>query len=701
MSENEKTKANSGRSRLRSFLLFLLFAGMLAGAAFLGAGSESLTVFVSELIASSTPTNTPTATSTPTPTSTNTPTPTSTPTNTPTRLPKTSAQLSYIISPPENLRLSYDAGDGSGTVRWNAAEWIPMQPAGASAVSYELRIVYPSFSTGPHAVKRTTARFPNLNAHHHPQIKITVTAVSTLRIGQYEYAFQSEAVEFIWTRPTATPTPTNTFTPTPTSTPTYTPTKTPTPTPTETPTPTPTNTFTPTPTPTPTPTSTPTRLPKTSPRLSYRISAPDNVRLNYNQLTNSGTVRWNASEWLPRKPAAASAISYELQVIYPSFTTELHIREGTSAELPNLNLHRYGQVKIAVAAAAAIRIGQYDYAFQSATAEFVWTRPTATPTSTHTPTYTPTATHTPTITSTPTHTSTPTATHTPTQTFTPTNTYTPTHTSTPTSTSTPTPRKVLFEIISNGVVNIRSCAGTTCNPPLGAASRSDVFEVIAQVDGSGGEWYEINYQGGTAYIAAWLTTKTESLTATAQAASRTATARAAERAARAATQSAARTATARAVNRTATSRAAARTSTARAATRTAIARRPTSTPNMRRYDYMLVPGNSRDLPGWCRTTHSVQRGRGYDISVVYYGRTHQWYRVDVFDPNGQELDISSTRLQGTDDSRGYYQRYSDSTIRRGTYTAFVEEIDTGDTAIYGFRINEEGHHFLQIGGWGC
>ena len=161
--------------------------------------------------------------------------------------------------------------------------------------------------------------------------------------------------------------------------------------------------------------------------------------------------------------------------------------------------------------------------------------PTALPTftSTHTPTYTPTITpthtlapsdtptptntftpsktFTPTDTSTPSKTPTPKPTYTPSKTFTPTFTptetfspsYTPTASDTPTSTPTFTPSpsytpdvsrmKVVFKVIANGNVNIRSCPGTTCNPPVGVSRRGDVYEVVGQVPGSDGEWYLIRF----------------------------------------------------------------------------------------------------------------------------------------------------------------------------------------------------------------
>jgi len=78
--------------------------------------------------------------------------------------------------------------------------------------------------------------------------------------------------------------------------------------------------------------------------------------------------------------------------------------------------------------------------------------------------------------------------------------------------------KVLFKILPNGAVNIRSCPGTTCNPRIGVARRGDVFEVVGQMAGTDGEWYQIIYENRLAYIAGWLTTRTADATATSKAA---------------------------------------------------------------------------------------------------------------------------------------------------------------------------------------
>ena len=120
------------------------------------------------------------------------------------------------------------------------------------------------------------------------------------------------------------------------------------------------------------------------------------------------------------------------------------------------------------------------------------------------------------------------------------------------------------------------------------------------------------------------------------------------------------------------------------------------------YDYMLERDDMDSrLPGYCDIGYSLNRGRGYDLAVAYYGRTYQWYRVDVFGPDGKELDISATRLSGSGDSRANYQRYSDTTFKPGLYTARATELDPRRIKTFAFLLDEEGDYFLQIGGWGC
>ncbi len=59
-----------------------------------------------------------------------------------------------------------------------------------------------------------------------------------------------------------------------------------------------------------------------------------------------------------------------------------------------------------------------------------------------------------------------------------------------------------FTISVEDVVNLRECAGTNCYR-IGVARPSETFEVI----GEDGDWYEINYEGASAFIAGWLTVR--------------------------------------------------------------------------------------------------------------------------------------------------------------------------------------------------
>lgn len=365
-----------------------------------------------------------------------------------------------------------------------------------------------------------------------------------------------------------------------------------------------THTPTNTPTSTSTPTNTPTRLAKDSAKLSYKVLAPENAKLEYDAATGRGTVNWDHSYWMPTEPAGTAEIRYELSVTYPEFVLgPFIIDEENSYTFTALDAHRYETVIVSLRAVGTLQIDKHDYEFGSDIVEIVWINPTATPsftpTLTYTPTGTPTATSTPTATNTPsathTYTSTATSTNTSTNTPTPTHTFTPSDTPTPTSTDTPsrtptptlsftpsdtntptytytpsttpthtltptetftpsdtptstdTPTETMtftpsatftpdinrmdvqFEVITDGVVNIRRCPGTTCNPRLGVSRRGQVFEVFGRVDGTDGEWYLIRFENRPAYLAGWLTTRTSDATATSRAAtatSRVATSRA-------------------------------------------------------------------------------------------------------------------------------------------------------------------------------
>ncbi len=56
-----------------------------------------------------------------------------------------------------------------------------------------------------------------------------------------------------------------------------------------------------------------------------------------------------------------------------------------------------------------------------------------------------------------------------------------------------------YDITVTTTVNLRQCAATTCGR-VGQAQPGDIFTVI----GADGDWYEIAYNGGSAFIAGWL-----------------------------------------------------------------------------------------------------------------------------------------------------------------------------------------------------
>lgn len=125
---------------------------------------------------------------------------------------------------------------------------------------------------------------------------------------------------------------------------------------------------------------------------------------------------------------------------------------------------------------------------------------------------------------------------------------------------------------------------------------------------------------------------------------------------------------------------------------------PTPTPHPRTVvEYTITEKNEPyDLPGWCRVAHSVQRGQDYQFSVAFYNGTDKWYTVDVYDSRGQKLPISRTHLAGTGNSRAEYQRYDGTRFSDGNLYARIREIDSRKTIQIGFKLDEAGHHYLQI-----
>jgi uncharacterized protein YraI len=63
-------------------------------------------------------------------------------------------------------------------------------------------------------------------------------------------------------------------------------------------------------------------------------------------------------------------------------------------------------------------------------------------------------------------------------------------------------REAMFNAVVSGNVNLRSCASTNC-AIVGQALNGQVVPVVAQ----DGNWYEIKWENGTAFIASWLTTR--------------------------------------------------------------------------------------------------------------------------------------------------------------------------------------------------
>lgn len=326
----------------------------------------------------------------------------------------------------------------------------------------------------------------------------------------------------------------------------------------------------------------------------------------------------------------------------------------------------------------------------------------------------------------------------------------------PTLTYTPSvsEMKTLFKVWPTGTINIRSCPSKTCNQ-LGQARRGDILEVIAQKYESDGAWYEIKYGDATAYIAGWLMTHIPTPTRFPASHPRVAYTLSAPGDLQSSVTSSGdiivewqapgwipskpSDLTRISYKVTLLRRNSARGET-KNTSRTSILfnlKKYASNQEIRfqveavaeihidghkyeirseaaegaalympAYDYLLERNymDSR-LPGHCRIGLFIDRGsgheRGYDLAVAYTGRTYDWYRVDVFGPDGKELDISSTELSGSGNSRATYQRYLDTIFKPGVYTARTKELDPRRIKIFAFVLDTQGDYALRLGGSGC
>ena len=602
---------------------------------------------------SPTPSATPTSTSTSTPTNTPTSTPTITPTNTltPTRLAKTDPQLSYIISTPDDLSLSFNAIKETAKLIWGGSDWVPTRPTDSSTITYEVLVIYPNRTFGPYEATDAKLDFTNLDVKEKQRIRFTVTAKGTVKVGQYTYEIQSEVAELGWTRPTSTPTNTPTDTPTSTST--------------STPTNTPTNTATSTPT--NTATNTPTRLPEDSEQLSGLVSAPGNVSVSYDAQIDSVRIMWNHSESLPLDLASAGEISYEVRAVYSDRTVGPFIASDNQYILSAVGAAESQKVMFTVAAVGVVQVGYHTYQVRSETAEYRWIRPTSTPTQTPTDT--------------PTHTATPTATLTPTNTPTPTDTSTPTNTPTSTNTPTPTPTRL-----------------PASHPRLAytVSAPSILSSAFTSLGGLRVEWTEANWSPGKPGDQSVLSYEVTVINPNGTK-GETRTTRGTSIDFRSAARYKSRQVRFR-VEAVGTIRIDGHEYKIRGGQ---VEGAPLYVPS---YDYVLESGNTwdTDLPGFCDIKLVLRRGRGYGLEVVYEGRTYEWYRVDLYDSNGKKLDISATNRVGSGDSRRYYQRYEGTvSFSAGVYTALTRELNPSRRKTFAFVLDAEGDYAVHLGGWGC
>ena len=308
------------------------------------------------------------------------------------RLPESSSRLAFSLTTPRDLTYAFDDDGKTLDLVWSGSKWRPSRPPD-SDYAYEVSMFAPDGTRiTSYLSEKPALSIDNIAGYLGKTLRFTIQAVGTLRVGEHDYEYKSEAAEFSWIVPSATATPTNTLTTTPTTTPTSTPTS----------------------TASSTATNTPTRLPKDSPQISYLISKADDLSFRFNARTGGGTITWGRSNWVPTKPAGAGSISYEVSVIYPNRTFGPYDVTGNRYSFNSLDVQESQRLRFKVVAVGTIRIGQYEYEIKSKVAEYTWIRSTSTPTNTPTDTPTNTSTHTPT--STPTNTATFTPTSTPTNT---------------------------------------------------------------------------------------------------------------------------------------------------------------------------------------------------------------------------------------------------------------------------------------------
>lgn len=504
------------------------------------------------------------------------------------------------------------------------SNWTPFKPPNSSEITYRVSVIYPERTFGPYEEFGNGYSFESMVVKDGAEIGFAVSAVGKIRIGQYDYILESDVVMLNWARATATPTSTTTATPTSTLTSTHTST------PTDTPTGTSTNT----------PTNTPTRLPKDSPQLSYELSVPENILFNYIVRGDSGTLSWDLANWVPSIPPGAGKITYMVSLIYPDRTFGPFDVTGSSRRFTNLDVQEKQGLRFSLSAVATIKIGQYEYDFVSESAFLTWTRPTATPT------YTPTNTSTPTVTPTPTYTPTSTPTRLP-----------PSHSRLDFTLSAPS--NLVSSITRSGGVRVNwSRIEWSPREPFDPASVSYEVSIVAP---------------GSTRTLKRSTSRTSYTFAN--------------------VKNYARKTIGFKVEAVATIRIDGHKYEIRSE---AVEGAPFYVPY---YDYLIEDRDkwNNNLQGWCYIRFSLNRGRDHDLTVRYDGSTYEWYRATVYDPEGKQLKISSTRASGSGSSRAYYQRYADTAFRPGIYTVRVREIDPSRTKIFGFVLDDEGDYFLRIG----
>ena len=105
----------------------------------------------------------------------------------------------YLLSPPADLELDYNSGDGSGRISWQASRWMPTNPTYDSKIEYEIFVHYPDNRMGPYSTEKTSYHFDYLNADNTGGVRIEVKAVGIIQDEKNTFRYKGGVVKTSWT----------------------------------------------------------------------------------------------------------------------------------------------------------------------------------------------------------------------------------------------------------------------------------------------------------------------------------------------------------------------------------------------------------------------------------------------------------------------------------------------------------------------